>query len=68
MKREERATARLQCRHQREQEGRRSDQTEVRETRLDRQSLHGEKSVVFSRSICVEVDSEGSIVSACTEH
>ena len=61
MEREERATARLQCRRQREQEGRWSERTEVRQARLDRRSVHGEESVVFSRSIGVELDSEGSI-------
>ena len=61
MEREERATARLQCRRQREQEGRRSERTEVRQARLDRRSVHGEESVVFSGSIGVELDSEGSI-------
>ena len=38
------------------------------EARLDRRSIHGEESVVFSGSIGVELDSEGSIVSTCTEH
>ena len=38
------------------------------DARLDRQSVHGEESVVFSGSIAVEFDSEGSIVSACSEH
>ena len=42
--------------------------TEVRKARLDRRSVHGEESVVFSESIGVELDSEGSIMSACTEH
>ena len=60
--------ARLQLWPQTEQEGRQSEQTEVRDARLDRQSVHGEESVVFSRSISVELDSEGSIVSTCTEH
>ena len=41
--------------------------TEVRQARLDRR-VHGEESVVFSRSIGVELDSEGCIVSTCTEH
>ena len=65
LEQEERATARLQCRRQREQEGR---QSEVRQARLDRRSVHGEESVEFSGSIGVELDSEVSIVSACTEH
>ena len=58
----------LQHWHQREQEGRRSEPTEVRQARLDRRSVHGEESVVFSGSISVELDSEGSIVSTCTKH
>ena len=41
LEREETATARLQRRHQREQEGRRSEWTEVRQTRLDRRRIHG---------------------------
>ena len=57
--------ARLQHRRQREQEGRRSKRTEVRQTRLD---VHGEESVAFSGSIGVELNSERSIVSACAEH
>ena len=61
MEREERATARLQCQRQREQEGRQSERTEVRQARLDRRSVHGEEFVVFSGSIGVELDSEGSI-------
>ena len=61
-------TATLQRRCQREQEGRRSERTKVREARLDRRSVHSEESVVFTRSINVELDSEGSIVPACTEH
>ena len=36
----------------------------MREAWLDRQSVHSEESVVFSGSIGVELDSEGSIVSA----
>ena len=67
LEREERATARLR-RRQTEQEGRRSERTEVREARLNRRSVHGEESVVFSGSIPMELDCEGSIVSACTEH
>ena len=54
-------------RRQREQEGRWSEWTEVRQARLDTRSVHGEESVVFSGSIGVELDSEGSIVSTCTE-
>ena len=65
LKRGERATARLQRRRRGEQEGKRSERTTVR---LDRRSKHGEESVVFSGSIGVELDSEGSIVSTCTEH
>ena len=68
LEQEERATPRLQHRRQRDQEGRWSERTEVMEARLDRRSIHGEESVVFSGSIGVELDSEGSIVSACTEH
>ena len=59
---------RLQRQRQREQEGRRSEGTELRQARLDRQHVHGEESVAFSRSIGMELDSEGSIVSTCTEH
>ena len=59
LEREERAIARLQRRRQREQEGRRSGRTEVRQARLDRRSVHGEESVVFSGSIGVELNSEG---------
>ena len=36
--------------------------------RLDRRIVHSEESVVFNGSIGVELDSEGSIVSAYTEH
>ena len=54
-------------RRQREQEGRRSEWTEVRQARLDTRSIHGEESVMFSGSIGMELDSEGSIVSTCTE-
>ena len=55
---EERATARLQqCQRQREQEGRRSERTEIRQARLNRQRVHGEESsVVLNRSIGVERD------------
>ena len=60
--------ARLQHRRQREQEGRRSEQTEVRQTRLDRRRVHGEEFVAFGESIGVELNSERSIVSACAEH
>ena len=59
---------RLQCQRQREQEGRRSEETKVRQARLDRQCVHGEESVTFSGSISVELHSKGSIVSTCTEH
>ena len=62
------ATARLQRWCQREQEGKQSERTKVRQARLDRRSVHGEESVVFSGSIGVELDSEGSIMSASTEH
>ena len=35
--------------------------------RLDKRHVHGEEfSIAFSRSISVELDSEGSIVSTCT--
>ena len=57
--------ARLQRRRQREQEGRRSEQTEVRQARLDRRRVHGEESVAISGSIGVELDSDGT---TCTEH
>ena len=60
--------ARLQRWRQREQEGRRSERTEVRQARLDRWRIHGEESVTFSGSISVELDSDGSIMSTCTEH
>ena len=63
LEREERATAR----HQRQQERRRSEQTEVRQASLDRRCVHGEESSVC-RSIGMELDSEGSIVSTCSEH
>ena len=44
-------------------------QTELRHARLDRRHVHGEKSsVTFSRPIGIELDSEGSIMSTCTEH
>ena len=59
---------RLQHQCQREQGGRWSERTEARQARFDRQHIHGEESVVFSGSISVELDSEGSIVSTCTEH
>ena len=52
---EERATARLHCQCQREQEGRRSERTEVREARLDRRSIHGEESITISGSIGVKL-------------
>ena len=67
LKQEERASARLQHQCQSEQEGKQSEQTEVREARLDRRSVHGEESAMFSGSIGVELDSEGSIVSGCTD-
>ena len=41
---------------------------EVRQARLDRGRVHNGESVAFSGSIAVELDSEGSIVSTCTEH
>ena len=47
----------------------RSEQTEVRQARLDGRRVHGEESsVAFSRSIGVELDSDGSVMSTCTEH
>ena len=46
----------------------RSERIQVREARLDRQSVQGEESVEFSGSVGVKLDSEESIVSACTEH
>ena len=52
---EERATARLHRQCQREQEGRRSERTEVREARLDRRSVHGEESITISGSIGVKL-------------
>ena len=63
---EERVTARLQHRCQREQEGRQSEQTEVRQARLDRQCILGEES--FVAFVGVELDSERSILSTCAEH
>ena len=39
LEREKRVTARLQCRHKRDQEWRRSEQTEVRQAKLDRQHV-----------------------------
>ena len=60
--------ARLQRSCQREQEGRRSERTEVRQARLsDRRRVYGEESVAFSESINVELHSEGSIMSTCTD-
>ena len=51
-----RARARLQRRRQKEQEQRRSEQTEVRQARLDRRHIQGEESsVAFSRFIGVEL-------------
>ena len=62
LEQKERATARLQCWHQREQERTRLERTEVRQARLDRRHVHGEESsVAFGRSISVELYSEGSI-------
>ena len=55
LEQEERAIARLQRRRQREQEGRRSEWTEVRQARLDRRSIHSEESVVFNGSIGVKL-------------
>ena len=46
---------------------RRSERTEVSQARVDRRRIYGEESVTFSRSIGVELDSESSIVSTCTE-
>jgi len=43
LEREERATARLHRQCQREQEGRQSERTKVRQARLDRQSIHSEE-------------------------
>ena len=61
--------ARLQRRRQKEQEQRRSEQTDVRQDRLDRRRVRGEESsVAFNGSIGVKLDSEGSVVSTCTEH
>ena len=57
LEREERATARLQYWRQREQEGRRLEQAEVRQ--LERH---------IELSIGVELDSEGPILSTCMEH
>ena len=68
LEQEERSTARLQCWRQRQQEGRRSECTDVKQARLDRQRVHGEESVAFSGSIGVELDSEGSIMSTSTAH
>ena len=68
LEQEERSTARLQCWRQRQQEGRRSEWTDVKQARLDRQRVHGEESVAFSGSIGMELDSEGSIMSTCTAH
>ena len=58
--------ARLQ--RQREHVGRRSERTDIRQARLDRQRVYSEESVAFNGSIGVELDSEESIVSTCTEH
>ena len=35
---------------------------------MEERRIHGEESVAFSGSVAVELDSEGSIVSTCTEH
>ena len=45
LEREERATARLQCWCQREQEGRRSERTKVRQARLDRRRVRDVRGV-----------------------
>ena len=66
LEQEERTTARLQHERQNEQEQRQSEQTEVRQARLDRWHIQGEKSSVAF--ISVELNSEGSIVSTCTEY
>ena len=39
-----------------------------RKARLDRRCVHSEESVTFSGSISVELHSDGSIMSTCTEH
>ena len=44
------------------------DVTLARQAILDRRRVHSEESAAFSGSIGVELDSEGFIVSACTEH
>ena len=61
LEQEERAIARLQHWRQREQEGRRSERTDVRQPRLDRRHVHGKESVAVSGSIGVKLDiySEG---------
>ena len=48
--------------------GRKAIRADRRQARLDRLRVHGEEPVTFSESIGVELDSEGSIVSTCTEH
>ena len=68
LEQEERATARLQHCRQRDQEGRQSEWTEVRQARPDRQRVQCEESVTFSRSIGVELNSKGSIESTCADH
>ena len=53
---------------QKEQEQKQSEQTVVKQARLDRRHVHSEKSsVAFSRSIGMELDSEGFIVLTCTQ-
>ena len=47
--------ARLQRQRQREHEGRRSEQTDVRQARLDRRCVHGEESAAFSGYISMAV-------------
>ena len=67
---EERVTARLQRQCQKEQERRRSepDQDKAGLAKFDKRRVHGEKSVTFTRSIGMVLDSEESIMSTCTEH
>ena len=61
---------RLQRRCQREQEGDQRGPRPVRQGSglIARWCVHSEESVVFSGSVAVELDSEGSTVSTCTEH
>ena len=65
---EERATGRLQHGRQREQEGRRSEWTEVSliDVVYTVRSLSHTVSVAFGGFIGVELNSEGSVVSTCT--